>query len=354
MTMTASAQKATGLHRELDSVFLSYFRADEPGGAVLIGTGDRVIYKNGFGVADLGTREPVTTRTLFNLGSISKTFVGFGILKLEEEGLLSLSDPLNRYFNFRHGEVVKDIRLHHLLTHTSGLPDIRKVQEKREFYITAKDAENWAPILETDSLHFQPGTRYKYSNPAFNALALIIEQLTRNKWQEYIRDKIFVPSGMQTSTITDGPHPEAGVSHGYILNGRGEFEELDYGEEPTFAAAGNGGVWSSVEELWAYEQAIRNNVFLAPSMVAQARSVRKPVNWQGGQDPIVGYSWFITRDSGIAVIGHTGSQGGFIGDYCWLPEKNVFYVLLCNIPRPIREIRSRVFDLLSRRNWKLD
>ncbi|MEI9912726.1 MAG: serine hydrolase domain-containing protein [Bacteroidota bacterium] len=91
-------------------------------------------------------------------------------------------------------------------------------------------------------MEFEPGTKYKYSNPAFNGLALIIEKVTGKKWQDYINDLIFKPAGMKTSTITDGPHPQHGVAHAYIEKKGGGFEELDYGEEPTFAAAGNGGV----------------------------------------------------------------------------------------------------------------
>src|SRR6185503_1609738 len=102
------------------------------------------------------------------------------------------------------------------------------------------------------------------SNPAFNGLALIIEKAGAKKWQSYIANNIFEPAGMKSSTITDGAHPVSGVSHGYVRNEKNEFEELDYGEEPTFAAAGNGGVWSSVEELWLYEQAIQKNLFLRP------------------------------------------------------------------------------------------
>src|SRR5436190_190255 len=88
------------------------------------------------------------------------------------------------------------------------------------FYLSAKDAENWAPIMKATKLNFEPGNRFEYSNPAFNALALIIEQVSKQKWQAFVTEKIMVPSGMKTSTITDGPHPTSGVAHGYIkVNG---------------------------------------------------------------------------------------------------------------------------------------
>lgn len=336
----------------LDSLFSSWFKPGEPGAAVLIAKDNRVIYQQGFGIADLKTKESVSSTTLFNTGSISKTVVAYGILQLAAEKRLSIEDDLYRYFpDFSSPEIAKKVKIIHLLTHSSGLPDSRKVKEQHAFYLTAKDEENFAPLKQTTELEFEPGTRYKYSNPAFNGLALIIEKVSGKKWQDYIRERVFLPSGMKRSTITDGPHPETGVSHAYSKNKEGKFEELDYGEEPTFAAAGNGGVWSSVEELWKYEQAIQQYRFLDEKWIKLSRTVFPFPQWKDTAASRLGLSWFLTKESGMAMTGHTGSQGGFISDYCWLPEKKIFYVLLCNYPYPIKEIRGRLFGWLEQRNW---
>jgi CubicO group peptidase (beta-lactamase class C family) len=123
------------------------------------------------------TREPASTRTLFNVGSITKTFVASAILMLQEQGKLSVEDNLLGYFpGFKHKDIAARVQIKHLLTHTSGLPDIRNVRENRTFYLTAKDAESWYPITQTDALTSEPGSQYAYSNPAFNGLALIIER----------------------------------------------------------------------------------------------------------------------------------------------------------------------------------
>jgi len=340
----AAAQPNKQLTMVFDSLFQSYFKAGEPGGAVLIVKDNRVIFEKGYGIADIHTKEQITPRTLFNVGSITKTFVAYGILNLAKEGKLSLDDAIHKYFpDFKDAAIAKKVKLYHLLTHTSGIPDSRPVEEQREFYLTAKDEENFAPLKQTEKLQFEPGTKYRYSNPAFNGLALIIEKVTGKKWQQYINEIIFKPAGMKTSTITDGPHPESGVSHAYILNDKKEFEELDYGEEPTFAAAGNGGVWSSVEELWKYEQAIQHHRFLNEEWIKKSRTVYPFPNWSDTIPQRLGLSWFINADPRL-MIGHTGSQGGFISDYCWWPDQKIFYVLLCNIPKPIQEIRKKVFD----------
>ncbi len=348
-SLNMNGQPAHRIAGEIDSLFKSYFNPGEPGGAVLVVKHNNIIYQQGFGMADMTTKEPVSTATLFNTGSISKTFVAYGILKLAAGKRLSLEDDLSGYFpDFRNKTVAKKVKLYHLLTHSSGISDSRKVNEEREFYLTAKDEENFAPLKQTDSLLFEPGTKYQYSNPAFNGLALIIEQVTGKRWQDYIAAQIFKPSGMTNSTITDGAHPAIGVAHGYIKNKKGGFDELDYGEEPTFAASGNGGVWSSVEELWKYEQAIQQHKFLDAGWIRKSRTVYPFPAWRDELPQRLGLSWFITREGNIDMTGHTGSQGGFISDYCWLPDQQVFYVLLCNTPRPIREIRVRLFSILEK------
>ena len=330
---------------ELDTIFDSVFKADEPGGAVLIAKNGKVIYERGFGVEDINTKKPIGTNTLFNVGSISKTFVAFGILKLAKENKLSLDDDIYKYFpDFKDSSIAKKIKIHHLLTHSSGLPDIRNVQGDSIFFLTAKDEENWAPIKKADSLEFEPGERFHYSNPAFNGLALIIEKISGMKWQDYIKKNILEPADMKTSTITDGSHPESGVSHGYLFDGKKYFEQ-DYGEEPTFAAAGNGGVWSSVEELWKYEQAIQKNIFLDSEWIKRSRTIYNFSNWKDSVPAFIGLCWFITKTNNENMIGHTGSQGGFRADYVWLPEKKIFYVILCNTPKPLAALRTKVLEV---------
>jgi len=334
--------KSNSYSNDLDSIFDSVFKADEPGGSVLIAKDGKIIYEKGFGIEDITTKKAIDNNTLFNVGSITKTFVAFGILQLAKENKLSIDDDIYKYFpDFKDSSIAKKIKIHHLLTHSSGLPDIRNVQGDSVFFLSAKDEENWAPIKKADSLEFQPGERFNYSNPAFNGLALIIEKVSGIKWQEYIKKNIMEPAGMKTSTITDGPYPESGVSHGYLFDGKNYFEK-DYGEEPTFAAAGNGGVWSSVEELWKYEQAIQKNVFLDSAWTKRARTVYDFSNWKDSLPPFISLCWFITKTNNENMIGHTGSQGGFRADYVWLPEKKIFYVILCNTPKSLGALRNKV------------
>ncbi len=332
--------------QELDRYFSEVFPPDQPGAAVLIVQDGAVVLEKGYGIADVNTLEKITPHTIFNTGSISKTFVMNGILMLEEEGKLSIDDPLEKYFpGFKNPEIARQVKIYHLLNHSSGLIDSRNVKEDSVFYLTAKDVENFAPILENDSTAFEPGARFEYSNPAYNALALIIEQLTGNRWQDYIIERIFGPAGLKESKITDGPYPESGVAHAYVFDGE-NFIEDDYGEEPTFPAAGNGGVWSTVLDLYQYELALQNAVFLPENRIAQSRTPFQPDNWAASEPSHIGYSWFTGQFQGEALIFHTGDQGGFMADYVWVPSAKIFYTILCNTRKPTHEYRKKVLETL--------
>lgn len=334
----------------LDRYFRGQFAADEPGGAVLVSRNDQVVFSGAYGLADLRTREPVTTRTLFNVGSITKTFVANAILILQEEGKLSVDDGLSKYFELKHPEVAARVSLRHLLTHTSGLPDAREVDENPSFFLTAKDEENWFPITQVDALEFEPGSRSHYSNPAFNGLALIVQKTSGQRWQSFVRDRIFLPSGMKTSTITDGPHPSTGVAHSYTRV-NGDWVEQDYGEVPTFAAAGNGGVWSSVDELALYERAIRRATFLSRAAIADSRTVKTFANWTAPEPPMFGWAWMIERPEGVLHVGHTGTQGGFHSIYVTIPDQGIFYVVLASSPRDREAFAAEIEQWLRRQGW---
>ncbi|NLE36360.1 MAG: beta-lactamase family protein [Bacteroidales bacterium] len=360
MVSCSTNQTGKTMFRSLDSLLSAEFGAGEPGGALLVMKGDSVIYQRCFGLADMETREEITPNTLFNLGSISKTVVANGILILQEEEKLSVTDPVSKYFpEFKSRGIADRVTIMHLLTHTSGLPDNRPVSENPEFFITAKDDENWAPVMQAEKLVFEPGEKYEYSNPAFNGLALIIEKVSGRKWQDFIADRIFKPAGMATSTITDGPHPATGVAHAYELV-NDTWTESDYGEFPTFPAAGNGGVWSSVTELALYENAIRQNLFLGRELTEKSRTTCRPDNWAGSEPPFIGYSWFIGEEQvlgdrnnyGVKMIYHTGDQGGFRAFHLSVPAKDLLYVGVFNRPPDdLNKIIKSGLDILSKNNW---
>lgn len=338
------------LQQKLDSVFATIFQDNGPGGSVFIEQQHKILYSKSFGLSDLEKKIKYDTNTVQNLGSISKTFVAYGILLLQNEGKLSIEDNLLKYFpDFKNKEIARQVTIRNLLTHTSGLPDSREIERDSIFYLTAKDEENWAPIKLTDTLNFDPGSNYEYSNPAYNGLALIIEKVSKMKWQDFIKKNIFEPAGMKDSKITDGAYPSKNVAHGYRkING--QWDEYDYGEYPTFAASGNGGVWSSIEDLRKYVDAIKNCSFIDCKTIKLSEEPWIPKNWKGSTPPWTGLAWFNHKsylhgtnpDEQFTVIEHDGDQGGFRAHVLMIPEPDITIIWLTNnekmITKPLWDV----------------
>ncbi len=344
LALALLVQDTTALSAELDKQLTAIYKPDEPGVAVLVARLDgAVVFKRGYGLSDIKTKEPFTTTTISNTGSISKTFVAYAVLKLVEQGKLKLTDPLIKFFSdFENTELAGKVRIEHMLSHTSGLPDNRDVANNREKFLTAKDDENFAPLKKAMKLNFEPGEKFEYSNPAFNGLALIVEKLSGVRWQAFIEREVFGPAEMKQSKITDGAFPSEGVAHAYDKVGT-EWKENDYGEFPTFAASGNGGIWCSVEDLLRYEVAIQKGAFLKKDLVALSRRPFAPENWKSEAKPAVGHSWFI----GEGIIYHSGSQGAFRAWHDVYPDKNLVVIWLGNAGQHSMAARTTINALLK-------
>ncbi len=336
--------------QDMDQLTRSWFKEDAPGGVILVVKGDDVIYEKVGGRADLQAGTPIDRHTIFNTGSISKTFVANAILILHEQGKLSIDDPLSRFFDdFDDMEIAAAVTIRHLLSHTSGLPDSRNVRDNREFFLTARDTANFEPLKATRSFNFVPGSRFEYSNPAYNGLALIVERVSGQKWQEFVMQHVFGPAGLQESTITEGPHPASGVAHAYVSTGAG-FEEYDYGEFPTFAASGNGGVWCSIGDLVQYERALQEGKIISLALLKESRTPFHPENWSSDAEPQVGYGWFVEEkhpQTGSKVVYHTGSQGGFRAFHLFIPDRDVIFSALFNQPFDSRTLFSQGLALIA-------
>ncbi len=356
LVFSSSLIVSQSLDEQLEEIITANFKSDEPGGACRIVKNGHEVFTRGFGIADLRTGEKISPQTVFNTGSISKTFVATGILILASEGKVRLDDPITKYFNFDHPDVIDEITIQHFLSHTSGIPDLRNVSTDPTFYLTAKDTANFQPLLATEKLNFPAGSKFQYSNPAYNGLALIIEKVSGLKWQEFIKRNIFNKANMHRSTITDGAHPSSGVAHAYDWTGD-HWQENDYGEFPTFAASGNGGIWSTVEELAAYESALSSGKILPLDWVKMSRTVWQPNNWTSDDKPHVGYGWWLGEKAlfpdqsfDSEMVFHTGSQGGFRGFHIMMPEEQLFVAALFN--RPVgRDMMLEIFKALKEANW---
>ena len=323
-------------YNQLDTQCRALFPANEPGAAVLVMRGDSVLFDHGYGLADLQTKTPIDGNTFFNIASVSKQFTAVGILQLAEQGRLSLNDAVAQYKPYPSA-LWKEVRLRHLLSHSSGVPDLRG-SLPREERLRGTDSLSLAYLPSVNELLFSPGTAYDYMNPTFVLCGTIIEQVSGEPFADYMHKHIFAPAGMNETRYFDPEHENLipRMAHGYEWeNG---WQECDYGEETFFATRADGGIYTSTHEFVRWEQVLRQHQVLSENWLRDAWTPHTQVSgspwcdYQNRPNTWYGYGWFIEppTDSTKTVIYHTGDNGGFQILAARYPEDNGLVLVFSN------------------------
>ena len=318
----------------IDSLFTSLYPSNEPGAAVLILKGNDIIFNKGYGLANMETKTPIDGKTFFNIASISKQFSGVGLMVLQEEGKLSLDDNVQKFFPQFKAPFFKEITLKHLLAHTSGIPDARD-RSNRHFVLTATDEVSYAYIQNLTKLNFDPGSAYEYMNPTYQLMYTIIEQCSGQSYDDFMRERIFLPSGMTETTFFEEGKLIPRMANGYRPNQEGGFRKYDYGEASFFATKADGGLYTSTEEFVLWEKALRNNVIIPAHIKEEAHSSKIEIP----DTPYTGYGygWFIEEKPGFPKkVYHTGNNGGFQTYAGRYPEQQILLLVFAT-----RDDRSR-------------
>lgn len=337
----------------VDSLFKSIYPETEPGAAVLILKGDSIIFDKGYGLSDIESGSKIDGNTFFNLASVSKQFSAVGIMMLAEEGKLSLDDNLKKWFPDFKASFFERITLRHILSHSSGIPDSRD-RNDRHFVLTATDTLSYSYIANLDSLNFDPGTSYEYMNPTFQLMYTIIEKASGEKFDAFMKSKIFDPSGMLETTYFEADKFIPRMSHGYIPDSSAKsFREYDYGEETFFATKADGGIYTSTHEFVNWEKALRKNLLISEKSKMEAHSPKTIIDSELGE--YYGYGWFILQREGYPVkVYHTGDNGGFqifAGRY---PDKQILYLVFSNRNDKDREGNVKKIDEIFKKAGWLD
>lgn len=322
----------------IDSLFSARYGENTPGAAVLIKVGDEVIFDKGYGIADIDTKAKIDGNTFFNIASVSKQFTAMAIMKLQEEGKLSLEDNVKKYFPEFKGDFFERIKIKHLLSQSSGLPDLRP-RDDRNFVLTATDMQSIEFFKDLDHINFEPGTNYEYQNPTFQLCYAIIEKLTGKSFDDYMREEIFLPAGMNETLYFEDGRDIPRMSHGYIPDNEDKtaWKEYDYGEESFFATKADGGIYSSTHEFVKWEDALQNNLIISDSLKQIAHSPITPISgstysdYQNRPYTSYGYGWFIEEKPGMPKkVYHTGDNGGYQIYAGRFPEKRILVLIFEN------------------------
>jgi len=296
----------------VDALFSGATSAETPGAAIIVIKDGKVLQKSAYGMADIKNGVPFETGTSSRLGSVSKQFTAMAIMILEERGKLNYDDPITQFLPelSRFG---RQITIRHLLNHTGGLPDYYDVMVEitgveRPLTRHALDAYSaWGEPL------FEPGERYEYSNPGYELLALIVERASGEVFGDFVEQDIFARLGMSHSVVLDDRNPKLEKrAFGYRRDGSG-FTLFD--DDPLNYIVGSGGIYSSVEDLYLWDQALYGETLVSKETLAQAFS---PAVLNDGKHYPYGFGWRFDEHLARQRIAHGGSWVGFrtfIGRY---------------------------------------
>lgn len=304
----------------VDNLFGEFDRPGVPGAAVMVIERGQVRLAKGFGLANLETKVPCAPETNFRLASLTKPFTAMSILILAGRGNLTLDDPMPRFFaRFPHWGGAITIR--HLLSHTSGLPDY-------EDWIPAattaplKDSGVLEILRGRDRPYFPPGTGFRYSNSGYACLALIVERMSGVPFAAFLRENIFQPLAMNRTVAY-----ESGVSEvpnraiGYSKRGA-RFEQTD--QSLTSAVLGDGGIYSSVADLFKWDQALYSDKLISRALWRQAvTAVSKTSDCPGSG---YGFGWYVDRRR----VWHHGETCGFTTRLERFPTERLTTIILAN------------------------
>jgi CubicO group peptidase (beta-lactamase class C family) len=298
---------------------------DIPGAAVAFLRSDTLVHVRGYGVAERRRGMPVTTRTVFQIASLTKPFAATAVLILAEEGRIDLDAPARRYLDWLP-ERYRAVTVRQLLTHTSGVaPDMRRanVDEMSETEFQQRFLERPAS--------FAPGVSFQYANAGYTLLSQIVERVSGQTFGAYLQRRIFEPLRMQHTSYRQPRRSDGVQAMGYDLVD-GSLEEAPH----VFSGWGNSGIETNVEDLAQWAQALDRRELLnhasyramfTPARVSPDTALNFPFR---GARAAYGLGWFLTTDRDDALITHGGAIAGFSSVLHRLPERRWTLIVLSN------------------------
>jgi CubicO group peptidase (beta-lactamase class C family) len=287
-------------------------------GAVIVQQHGKTLLRRAYGLADDSSRKPATLSTVFDLGSLTKQFTATAVLRLEASGRLKVTDRLSRFFP-RAPADKKDITLHQLLTHTSGL------SEHAEDDLEMIDRNEAVRRIFAERLLFVPGKGYQYSNSDYTLLAAIIEKASGKPYLRYLRNEILQPAGLHsTGYYAERIWNPAIVAHGY-LDGKDSGPPSQW-PGPSWTTLGNGEMLTTVDDMARWMSLLRSGAVLSRAQLARAWHP-----WTKENGPtFYGYGWSIGETPIGHVITHNGGGLGGNADAAYYPAKDLIIVILSN------------------------
>jgi CubicO group peptidase (beta-lactamase class C family) len=352
-SVTASAQVSSS---QIDAIFAPLKSSNAPGAAVLVVRNGRVAFRQGYGVTDLRTRTRIDAHTNFRLASFTKQFTAACIMLLARDGKLHYDDHLTDFFP-EFPDYGRSITVRNLLNHTSGLPDYGELLMKQypntppEQVPQILDAGVLRLLEQQSTGEFPAGSKWEYSNSGYAVLAMIVEKVSGKPFGQFLYDRIFVPLKMSNTLAyekgkNEVPHRAYGHTKKEETKQDGTkpaetklddaktaaWQETD--QSPTSAVLGDGGIYSSLDDLAKWDRALRNHTLLTEKEMQPALTPVEPTGgpamFPDGHDLGYGFGWFLNAYRDHKRMSHDGSTIGFRTTIQRFPDDALTIIVLAN------------------------
>jgi CubicO group peptidase (beta-lactamase class C family) len=330
----------------IDSLMNAVYQRGQFTGSILVASHGRVLYEKAFGMADREKQRPYTTDTREYIGSISKQFTAMGIMILQDQGKLRYDEPVKDLFPDLPA-CMQPVTIRNLLYHTSGLALFDNPPD-----MTEQDVLKI--LLAQKELHFRPGEKFEYCNAGYSLLGMIIEKISGQTLNDFMKANIFAPLGMNNTLVNEIGHPDTTRAVGYTLYGTVNNYDCYMG--------GNASLISTVGDLYKWDQALQNNRLVRKETLKEAFTPSSVVTGNPALilkdgmfgDKSYGFGWWLTTHDGAQDMFHDGAFGGYTAYNERIGSTGMVIAAVSNLRQAyIYEIRSAIVDILEGRPYQV-
>jgi CubicO group peptidase (beta-lactamase class C family) len=304
--------------QRLDEVASSFTKDNAFMGAVLVANGPTTLLDKGYGKAVVEWNIPNSPNVKFRIGSMTKQFTAALVLLAQEQGKLSVDDPVRKYLPDAPAAWEK-ITIGDLLHHTSGIPNFIFDKRYFEWRMVSRTPSEEVGLFKDKPLNFSPGTQWEYSNSNYTLLGMILEKVTGRRYVNLLHERILVPLGMKDSGLDDDDLILPERAEGYQPGPKGIVPMRSLSMSVGWST---GSMYSTTEDLLRWEQGLFGGKVLAASSLKQMTTAGKG-NYGDGV--------FVSRKEDMEVVEHGGSIDGFNSYMIYVPARNISIIVLSNV-----------------------
>ncbi|HZW10758.1 MAG TPA: serine hydrolase domain-containing protein, partial [Phycisphaerales bacterium] len=319
--------------------------AERFSGTVLLAKDGEVLASRAVGLANRDFDVPVTMDTKFNLGSMNKMMTGIAVMQLVESGKLSLDDPISMHLSedWLPGVDKSRVTVRHLLTHTSGLGSFFTEEWDRASRALYRSVDDWKPVVAAETLAFEPGTQSRYSNTGMLIAGAVVEHVSGQSYDEYVREHITGPAGMTDTGFFETDRVNKNLAVGYEpIPGADPVEYRNNLHQHVVKGGPAGGGYSTAPDLLKFDRALRSGRIVSRASLGQL--------WRAYPDlgsPNYGLGFGVFPTPAGLVVGHSGGFSGISADLSMYLDEGYTFIALANLGGAAGLIEQKARELIT-------